>query len=338
MKRYLRQIALFFSPLFAVLLLYVIMDPFRVLREYEVYYTSGEADYVVLNRGYVGTETFAQQHPRHRYDSFIFGNSRSLFWQVRDWQPLLHEGASCFHMDGSDESLYNVHRKIRYLDSEGVRIRQALLVLDFSLLGRAEAQTGHLTATPPRLTGYRNILSFHGAFLLAYLDPRFLLAYYDFSVFGTYREYMRDHNVLNAEPMAYDAMTNEIRYPQFEHAIETGTYYTGKRKALFYKRREDIPSSPACIGPTQLRLLTDIRDIVERQGSVLHVVVSPLYNQRALHVRDRATLQEVFGMQCVHDYSGVNDITEDFRNYYELSHYRPHVAARIMREIYATEK
>jgi hypothetical protein len=335
MKRYLRKIAFFFSPLFAVLLLYVIMDPFKVLRDYEVYYTSGKADYVVLNRGYVSTETFMRQHAREQYDSFIFGNSRSLFWQVRDWKPFLHEGASCFHMDGSDESLYNLHRKVRYMDAQGVRIRHALFVVDFSLLGRAEPQTGHLTATPPRLTGYRNVASFHGAFLLSYLDPHFLLAYYDFTVFGTYRDYMRDHNVLNAEPMTYDVGTNEIRYPQFEEAIAAGTYYAGKRRSLFFERREHTPSSPACLGREHLRLLTEIRDILHRQGSVLHIVISPLYNQRALHSRDLARLEEVFGKESVHDYSGVNAITEDYRNYYELSHYRPHVAARIMRELYA---
>lgn len=334
MKRYLRQIALFFSPLFAVLLLYVIMDPFKVLRDYEVYYTSGETDYVVLNRGYVSVESFVRRHPRRQYDAFIFGNSRSLFWQVDDWKPHLDTEASCFHLDGSDESLFNLHRKFRYLDEEDVRIRHALLVVDFSLLAKADPHSGHLVATPPRLIGYRNVATFHGAFLLSYLDPRFLLAYYDFTLFGTYRDYMRDHNILNAEPMRYDAVTNEIRYPQFEEAIARGEYYRGERRRIFYARPESVPPSPACLGEQQLRLLREIRDIAAEHGTSLRIVISPHYNQQPLHPADVAKLQEMFGDGIVHDYSGVNEITADYRNYYELSHYRPHVAARIMREIY----
>ena len=55
MKRYLRNILLFFSPLLLVLALYFVLDPFKVLRDYDAYYTSGTPDYVVLNRGYVST-------------------------------------------------------------------------------------------------------------------------------------------------------------------------------------------------------------------------------------------------------------------------------------------
>ena len=40
------------------------------------------------------------------------------------------------------------------------------------------------------------------------------------------------------------------------------------------------------------------------------------------------------GKQNVFDFSGINFITNDYHNYYENSHYRPHVADYIMKEIY----
>lgn len=336
MRRYLRRILLFFSPLFAVLVLYFVLDPFKVLYDYKMYYTSGKPDYVVLNRGYVSTETFVHQHPRERYDSFIFGNSRSLFWQVRDWKPHLHAGASCFHFDGSDESLYSLHRKVRFLDEHHVHIAHALLVVDYSLLAKEQARQGHLIVTPPRLVKYRNLPAFHGEFLLAYLDPHFLLAYYDFTLTGQFRDYMRDHNILNAEPMHYTPQTNEISYPQFETAIEEGRYYDEEKLRTFSRSQRNPGTSPVCLGAAHIRLLREIRNIFASHGTTVRIVISPMYNQRALHPTDVATLRRVFGDAAVADYSGVNDITEDYRNYYELSHYRPHVAARIMREIYST--
>ena len=46
----------------------------------------------------------------------------------------------------------------------------------------------------------------------------------------------------------------------------------------------------------------------------------------------------LFGKDRVYDYSGSNDITADYHNYYELSHYRPSVSARILRDIYSRGK
>lgn len=337
MKRYLRKILLFFSPLFVVFVLYFLLDPFKVVWSYDQYYMSGRPDYVVLNRGHVSTETFLQQHPRRKYDAFIFGNSRSLFYQAADWKKHIGETASCFHFDGSDESLFSLHRKVKFLDEQGVRIRHALMVLDHSLLYRAEAHAGHLVATSPRLMSWGNVLTFHGAFLLAYLDPRFLLAYYDFMLFGTFRDYMRDHNVLNAEPMTYDPVTNEISYPQFERAIADGSYYTGKRLAVFRKRAKNpAPYSPT-LGREHIRLLKEMQRIFAHSRTDLRIIISPLYNQRPLSPRDLAILRDIFGDTHLFDFSGRNPITTDHRNYYELSHYRPTVAARILDQVYNTE-
>ncbi|MFA6235069.1 MAG: hypothetical protein WC824_12925 [Bacteroidota bacterium] len=338
MKRYLKNVLLFMTPLLLVAALYFVFDPFKVLGTYESYYASGMPDYVVLNRGYVSTETFVRHHPAHRYNSFIFGNSRSLFYQVADWKPLLGADASCFHFDGSDESLFSIYRKVLFLEKQNVSIANALIVIDQPSLSRAEEGSGHLIMTPPRLMDNANIISFQWSFISAYLDPRFLLAYYDFMLTGQFRDYMRGQNVLNAEPMTYDLTANEIRYPQFEAAITAGRYYIGRRLSIFGKREQKPRPYSPCLGPVHKRLLQEIQRIFTINSTVVRIVISPLYNQRTLHPRDLATLRRIFGPTTVFDYSGINDITNDYHNYYELSHYRPAVAARIMREVYREEK
>lgn len=338
LRRYLRRILLFFAPFLLVLALYFVLDPFKVLRDYERYYISGTPDYVVLNRSHVSTETFLHGHPRHGYDSFIFGNSRSLFFRAADWRRHIGKDASVFHFDGSDESLFTLHRKVKFLREHNVPMRHALLVVDHSVLYWAEERQGHLIATPPRLMQWSNLLTFHGSFLLAYLDPRFLLAYYDFMLFGTFRDYMRDHNVLNAEPMIYDASTNEVSYPQFDRAIVAGRYYTDKRmKPLHRGVDPPVPYVP-CLGTEHTRLLRELQRWFSAAGTEVRVIVSPLYNQRSLHPQDVRILKSVFGETRVFDFSGVNPITADYRNYYEASHYRPSTAAALLDSVYTTNQ
>jgi hypothetical protein len=156
-------------------------------------------------------------------------------------------------------------------------------------------------------------------------------------LFGTFRDYMRDHNVLNAEPMTYDPVTNEISYPQFERAIADGSYYTGKRLAVFRKRAKNpAPYSPT-LGREHVRLLKEMQRIFKKSHTDLRIIISPLYNQRPLAPRDLAILRDIFADTKVFDFSGPNPITRDYRNYYELSHYRPGTAARILAEVYGAD-
>jgi hypothetical protein len=49
-------------------------------------------------------------------------------------------------------------------------------------------------------------------------------------------------------------------------------------------------------------------------------------------------LQTIFGANTIYDYSGINNYTNKVENYYETSHYRPHVGEAIMSEIYIDNK
>jgi hypothetical protein len=62
--------------------------------------------------------------------------------------------------------------------------------------------------------------------------------------------------------------------------------------------------------------------------------VSPLYDQLKLNPQDKEKLDSIFGKHNVFDFSGINEFTKDSLNYYEASHYRPHVAKRLLEIIY----
>src|ERR1043166_10080600 len=139
-------------PAIVLLGIYLILDPFKVLRSYESYYISGAPSWVTLNREYVSTETFNTHYASNQYDAFIFGNSRSIFYEVKDWQKHI-ASTRCFHFDASGESFYGIYSKFKYLDRIGANIHEALIVLDSSALSETRNRNGHLFRTPPCLSG-----------------------------------------------------------------------------------------------------------------------------------------------------------------------------------------
>ena len=57
-----------------------------------------------------------------------------------------------------------------------------------------------------------------------------------------------------------------------------------------------------------------------------------------LYPEDEKALRAIFGDDCVFNFSGINKWTTDYHNYYEVSHYRPHVASEIMDSIYSGKR
>ena len=174
MRGFLKQVAVFLLPFALILAIYFYTDIFKVIRHYDQYYT--DKDYIGYNRAYVSTMTYLNQRQKYHYDSFIFGNSRSAFYQVSDWQKYLPQGASCFHFDASSGSVKGVHDKVLFIDSQGDTIRNALVVIDHELLSRTEITEGHTHLSPPILDHNSNFMAFHAAQVEAFMQPQFLCA------------------------------------------------------------------------------------------------------------------------------------------------------------------
>lgn len=304
---------------------YLWVDPFLVLRHYPTYYPTHRPT-IWVNRDVASTETFLRQHrPEQPYDAFILGNSRSIFYQANDW--LRHIGPSrVFHFDASLESLYGISQKIKWLDRRSVRIRHALLVVDFSVLRNVENEPSHLYTKHYAVSGEA-----WGAFQLKFLKAFFNLAFL--------KSYLT--TLLNP-PLrywSYEQQSNEISYPVPEDSIRRYPQaYYAKRKEVFYQRDTTQSYYAPTIGTQQQTMLRQIKTIFDKYHTDYRIVVSPMYDQLRLDSTDVRALVEVFGASKVFDYSGINRITQSPINYYERYHYRPHVARQILDEIYSQKK
>ena len=314
-------------PLLAFITLYVILDPFRVVRQHDNYYVG--AGRVMLNRDFVSLQMFEKNFPRYRYDSFILGNSRSIFYEWNDWSKYIGSD-KIFHFDASSESLLGIDLKLKYLDRR-CAIDNCLIILDGSALGIVTNQDGHIFTKHYRLSG-QNQMAFQMKFFKAFIDKHFLRAYLDLRWHHRFRPSMGE--VLDPRVWDYDAAHNELSlHSTIEAEIERGRYY--QEKAGLFPLRDHVKrNAPAVIGSRQMQLLTEMREILGRQKSNYRVVISPLYDQVSLAPADAEALRKIFGADKVSDFSGVNELTSRSENYYESSHYRPVVSRAIMSKIY----
>ena len=330
----LKRQLLFLTPMFLAIATYAYLDPFKVVLHYDSVYAHNYTGGVGLNAGYVSTATFDNNCKHIAYNSFIFGNSRSIYYRVYEWQKYLSHGCMPYHFDASAETIDGIARKMAYIQSKGLRIHNALLIIDASVVSRTTPLDGHLYALPPQLCAYRNFLKFHTDFLCAFLNPKFLCAFTDYSINGKIKDYMKHDYLLSDEHFTYSPTTNECCYDFYEQQIASGTYYTPERMKVFDGVQHPDSISPKVIGTKQLAVLKHISQILHTQATNYKIVISPLYNQIKFNPADLAILHRMFGKENVYDFSGKNRFTNDYHNYYEQSHYRPTVASDILHIIY----
>ncbi|NBX80229.1 MAG: hypothetical protein EBQ94_07605 [Flavobacteriales bacterium] len=326
--------ALIYVPLIITLVLYLTFDPFKVIYERNTYFDPINKPNIELNKDFVSTYTFINNLKNNKYDSFIFGNSRSIFYEIKDWKKHIGSSSKCYHFDASGEALYAMHKKILFISKKNVKIKNCLLILDYPTLKQVDSKKGHLSVIAPPLVDYSNLAEFHKTFFEAFISPKFLRAYFDFKINGKVKDYMKEEHLIDDRTFEYDYKTNEMRFVEIENQIKNGTYYTPKRISVFYKRDEVLLESEAIISEKQKNLLIEIQSVFKKNNTNLKVIINPLYDQKKLNFKDLKYLKRLFGENNVFDYSGKNEITEDFHNYYEASHYRPHVTRKIMEEIY----
>ncbi len=332
MKRFIKQFIgfqLFLAvPITLLLILYVYFDPFKVIYSYSDY----SFPYVISNRDYISTEVFMKNISKYKYDSFIFGSSRTLAYRPSEWSKYLDEKAKPFMFDASGESIYGIYTKLKYLDLADVKINNALIIIDNDCsFSQSENHKGHLFIKHP-ITSKESNLDFHIQFIKAYFSPNFILKYYSYLILKEYKPFMV--GIIENRKIAFDTITNEIHIIDQETEIsQKPTEYYLKRINIFYERKGEQIDSMQRINSKQLIMLNEIKRILQKNNTNYKVVISPLYNQTKFSNPDMSILKNIFDKNLF-DFSGKNKYTNSKTNYYETSHYRPVVGDSILNIIY----
>jgi hypothetical protein len=335
MKKLIVKLAIFLLPVVSLIVFYLVSDPFKVIYHYDQYYYDNKPWGIALNKDVISVESFLNHRSQCNYDSYIFGNSRSMFYRAASWKEYIGGNAKVFHFDANSETLYGIYRKIRLIDSVKAPLQNALIIFDESVLYQAGNSEGHLFVKDYNLSG-QSWYSFQMIFFKDYLmTPKFISAYLDYKITGRLRPYMFRGRILSNILINYDGRLNEVSFKAFDDSImnHREAYYSNKKEIFFDRDAREVFSKPVIHSP-QLAQLECIRDILKKNATKYKIVISPLYDQKRISPHDLNILQQCFGVDNVYDFSGINKYTADKTNYYESSHYRPPVAADILRQIY----
>ena len=333
-QRFCLKAAILAAPFLVVLSTYLVCDPFRVLRTYDFGDYYDQAAPVELNRDYVSLQLFWKYFPEKRFDSLIFGSSRSFPFHCDAWAKYI-PGASPFHYPAASENIYGVLKKLTYLDSKGIRLRNALLELGRPALAGATPRYDATHRLPYALSG-ESWLDFQGGFLKAFLTDFYFAKYMDFKLRGGVDAFSR--SVLGIRPGAIhiSPQTNDLYFASFDRELAENPvdYYT-RHGADFPPHADAVPAcaEPVILG-AQRDVLARIRAELDRQGTDYRILLTPEYGQECLNPLDARELVNIFGEDRVFNFLGVNEFTSTKTNFYDAEHVRPAVADRILAAIY----
>jgi hypothetical protein len=336
MKAYFSRLGLFLIPVFLVLISYFIFDPFKVLYQYkeEMFDASGTIDGFMLNRDIVGTEMFLQKKDSLKYDSFIFGSSKTTAYLSADWDSLINNQSTPFHFIGSGESLYGIWSKFKFLERLNYPIGNALICFDSDLLNRTQDGDGIISIRHKATT--QNFLHYHLVHLSEYMMTDFFIQYLTFKLTKTKRHFMDKLFNNDAHGLVFDNYKNDWIFggKEKELAVNKEAFYE-KRKDIFYERKQEGKSTPSVIQEKQRLMLEDIKNILLKYKTQYQIIIHPDYHQENMNPEDVDALKAIFSVNQIHDFSGINAVTTSKYNYYDNFHYTPKVGKEILKSIYS---
>jgi hypothetical protein len=289
------------------------------------------------NRDVWSTKIFIRNFPKYKYTSYIFGGSRSQAYTTGDWSHYTGD-TNAFHFDASNESIYGIYTKLKYIDKIGGEIKNVLIISDSLIYAETSEDADMIYCKDYRISG-KSFLGFQMTFFKSYCYDFFFIKYIDFMFFKTYKPYMKGvipelHQtsyIDNVHNNADGAIYHSIK----AIAQDSVGYYNDKKK---FRDRPDNPGMERpCIDSTCLRMLHEIKGIFDKHNTRYRIVISPIYWSKKFNNESLLTLKQIFGDTNVYDFSGKNSITSFIGNYYEYSHYKISVGRKIMQDIYANK-
>ncbi len=331
MKSFIFKIVLFLTPFLIPICLYFIIDPFEVIYDGSKQINNNKTFQILSNRDFQSTQLFLRNYKKYNYNSFIFGNSRSFFYQIKTWNKFIN--GNSFHFNASEESIYGINCKLKLLNELKIDIKNALIILDVSTLAVIKNRNGHLFIKHPALSK-ESYFSFHLEMFKGFF-PKAMFAITEIYLTGEKKAYMFQFGITN-NVCKQDKKTNQLTFYSYDNQIKNNrnSYYADK-KHVFYKRDTTQIFSNPIIFNDQKILLESINSILRSHKTKYKIIINPLYDQIKFNKNDMKYLNGLFGEENIFDFSGINQITNNFYNYYETSHYRPCICDSILNIVYS---
>ena len=312
-----------------VLILLLIIIQYR---RYDLYkdfgaYPNYSWTYYFQSLGDISTKKLL--HSKIRYNTFIFGSSRTTSLYACYVQRKL-QGSRAFHYGNWNESIGGILEKVKLLDSLGYPLSHVVIYIDtdHSFEGDGSVKPydhyllTHHSRRHARIDHFQSFISEPGNIALLFggtpskeefpgwhsdpitNDPTHICSDSSVTFFGI-------RNLSKADSSKIDSL---------------------KRCGFLYKRSETQQYRESQISAGENSMIHQLSRILRQHRSNYYVVITPLYDQRKFSREDMAILKEAYGSN-LYDFSGINPMTNDAYNYPDRTHFIENVSKQIIDSI-----
>ena len=319
-KKFVLRTLLALLPVAVYVALYLVLDPFRVIRPYDgVAIPAGDTLHRIPNMRYIALEGFKVYNPREHYDSFIFGSSISTNFFAADWKKHLPDSASVYHFTAAAQPLTGIRDELRWLVSHDVPVRHALLVIEEEMLRRPKRYNEMPFVPHYEVSPEINRLQFHMAHFNAYRDFEMFL----YSIYPplTLNHLIADNKVALA-PSRRDEVLNEDYCTKEDSLLKADPEAFFSQSSLSWLKTIPVFPDPVplSINASGEAVLRDIAAVLQEHHVDYVVILPPRYMCPALSEFDHALLYEIFGESHVNDFTGDGVLVHDLNSYYDGVH------------------
>ena len=329
MKRFIITISLsIVIPLILLAGIYIWTDPFRCVHPFDI------NDVDATNREYLSTELFLRNYPTYHYNSFIFASSRRGGLNTYQWKQYLPEGAQPFLFQAWSESLTGIEMKMNFLNERNIPINYALILIDIpATFDKDQLPHEALSMKYYMFTG-RSKFEYNAMQFWNFIQkPSLWLSATRNRINGVKYPCTSDTITNDWEAINKNRYTDLPQQDSLKHC-------TDMTRRIFFEKiahsGEVLQVSEPLINEQFEEQLCHIRAILGTNHTDYHIVITPApcYTNPSINPGDLEKLQDVFGTKRVHDYSGKNEMTEDYNNFSDPSHFGLRVGYMIVEDIY----
>lgn len=330
MKKFITTILLFITiPLVLLAGIYVWTDPFKCIHAFDV------NDVDATNREYFSTELFLRNEPTYHYNSFIFASSRGGGINTYQWKQYLPEGAQPFLFQAWSESITGIELKMNYLNEHHIPIDNALILIDIPSTFEELHQLPHdaLSMKHYIFTGHTKFEYNAVQFWNFIQKPSFWSKSIKMRIHGTKKACETDTITNDWEASNKDKFAELPLQDSLKNCSDLA------RRTFIAKvehSNKEVEVSESMINGRFEEQLRHIRTILDSNHTDYHIIISPTYcyAEPAVNPNDLALIQQIFDAERVHNYSGKNEITEDYNNFSDPGHFGLRVGYLIIEDIY----
>lgn len=320
------------APFIALIGLYIVEDPFMILREYDDY---DHPKFVLNNIGHIGWLKFKKYNPSRHYDSFILGASCSNSYQSCYWSKYIK--GNIIRLNSNNESLYELVKFTEAIEKQpNQKIKNILIVSDPILLSMDKEETDLMHTLPTEVSGRMGI-SLHWEYLKAFFARPFLAAYTKHILLKISDETTKVY--FNNNKPSTDKYTNDvlgINEREAEIKLKGEEFYKGRAEQFAGWNTMRRETMPALFGDSQIALFKRVKAVAQRHNTNLKIAIGPNLETGYMNPKDDAILRKIFGDKNVVNYNvPAHKDLEKKENFYDKVHYRPHIAKQILRDLYA---